>query len=75
MGRVHRMGQTREVHVRKLIMRDSLEGRILKVQRKKQNGGQSYGGGGSGSGDRKGAAKAGSGGGEEKEVTMGVHSQ
>jgi hypothetical protein len=33
------MGQTREVYVRKLVMRDSIEGRILRVQRKYHNGG------------------------------------
>lgn len=40
VGRVHRMGQTREVHVRKLIMKDSIEGRIMKSQQKRHTDAQ-----------------------------------
>ncbi|KAJ1374241.1 transcription termination factor, RNA polymerase II [Parelaphostrongylus tenuis] len=33
--RVHRMGQTREVHIHKLIMKGSIEERVLALQLKK----------------------------------------
>jgi len=33
VGRVHRMGQTREVHVKRLVMKDSVEQRILGLHR------------------------------------------
>lgn len=39
IGRVHRLGQTRPVVVTKLVLKDSLETRILAMQRKQGNRG------------------------------------
>ncbi|KAF9260991.1 hypothetical protein L218DRAFT_906160 [Marasmius fiardii PR-910] len=36
IGRVHRMGQTRQVHVYRLVMKDSIETRILELQVRKR---------------------------------------
>ena len=37
VDRVHRLGQTREVFITRFIMQDSFEGRMLILQRKKEN--------------------------------------
>ncbi|KAJ5561164.1 Zinc finger RING-type [Penicillium sp. DV-2018c] len=37
IDRVHRMGQTRDVHVTRFIVKDSIEGRMLRVQERKMN--------------------------------------
>jgi DNA repair protein RAD5 len=37
IDRVHRMGQTRDVAVTRFIVKDSIEGRMLRVQERKMN--------------------------------------
>jgi DNA repair protein RAD5 len=37
IDRVHRMGQTRDVHVTRFVIKDSIEGRMLRVQERKMN--------------------------------------
>ncbi|KAJ5120373.1 uncharacterized protein N7515_009761 [Penicillium bovifimosum] len=37
IDRVHRMGQTRDVHVTRFVVKDSIEGRMLRVQERKMN--------------------------------------
>ena len=38
VGRVHRLGQTKEVHVKTLVMRDSVESRIVRMHRDRAAG-------------------------------------
>ena len=37
IDRVHRMGQTRDVNVTRFVVKDSIEGRMLRVQERKMN--------------------------------------
>ena len=37
IDRVHRMGQLRDVNVVRFIVKDSIEGRMLKIQERKMN--------------------------------------
>ncbi|EKV05622.1 DNA repair protein rad5 [Penicillium digitatum] len=37
IDRVHRMGQIRDVHVTRFVVKDSIEGRMLRVQERKMN--------------------------------------
>jgi DNA repair protein RAD5 len=37
IDRVHRMGQTRDVSVTRFVIKDSIEGRMLRVQERKMN--------------------------------------
>jgi DNA repair protein RAD5 len=37
IDRVHRMGQTRDVNVVRFVVKDSIEGRMLRVQERKMN--------------------------------------
>jgi superfamily II DNA/RNA helicase len=41
IGRVHRMGQKRPVFVKRLVMKDSVEGQIAKLQKRKMQGSES----------------------------------
>lgn len=36
MDRIHRLGQTRPVEVKRIIIEDSIESRILQLQRQKE---------------------------------------